>query len=50
MCECLLTLSAVIDLFQRMASVFCVIAITILAASLRTLAHYPFHASCNVDW
>ena len=45
-------LVAVTHLLQKKMTVLCFIAIIVTAttATVKTMAHYPFHASCSIDW
>ena len=49
-CARFLNLFAVIDWFQRMASLFRFVTILVAAVTVKTMAHYPFHASCKIEW
>jgi len=33
-----------------MASLFRFVTILVAAVTVKTMAHYPFHASCKIEW
>jgi len=35
---------------MALASLFCVIATVVASVAVKTMALYPFHASCKIDW
>ena len=35
---------------MSMAFLFCFISTLVAAVTVKTVAYYPFHASCKIDW